>query len=127
MTPRVASLIPLFLDEVRNPLDAVFTVDEVGAADDFLREGDGRLDAIDLELGKSTFYTRDGDGACGSGNDEFGNHRVVVRLLGISFWCEVLEGAGDGIGEGRTGVAGGRGAGIEPRCWGMGTGKRRIR
>ena len=108
MTPRVASLIPLFLDEVRNPLDAVFTVDEVGAADDFLREGDGRFDAIDLELGKSTFYTRDGDGACGSGNDEFGNHRVVVGLLEFAFGVRCLRERLRGSEKGERGLVNGR-------------------
>ena len=82
MTPRVASLIPLFLDEVRNPLDAVFTVDEVGAADDFLLEGDGGLDAIDLELGK---------GRGSSSRTIGGGMYFSSKIVAISLACSALS------------------------------------
>jgi hypothetical protein len=42
-------------------------------------------------------------------------HKVITELIGICLWRGVLEGVVEEIGEGRKGVAGGRGGFAELR------------
>ena len=48
-------------------------------SDDLLLEGNGRLDAADHEFAEGALHAGDGTGAGRGGDDQLGNHRVVVR------------------------------------------------
>ena len=67
-----------------DPADVVGAGGEVGVGDDFLLEGNGRLDAADHELAEGALHAGDGDLAGGSGDDELGDHGVVVRRDGVA-------------------------------------------
>lgn len=65
-------------EEVLDPGDVVLAVVEVAGGEDFALQRDGGLDAFDNEFTEGAAHAPDGDVAGGSGDDQLGDHGVIV-------------------------------------------------
>jgi len=77
------SNLPLF-QIPPNPTDVVIAGGEVGMVENFLLERNGGLDAADHELTEGALHTGDGNLAGSTGDDEFGDHRIVIGGHGVA-------------------------------------------
>jgi hypothetical protein len=66
-------------EEVLHPADVVAAGLEGGVVDDGFLQRDGGFDAFDEEFVERSAHAGDGDLPVISANDEFGDHRVVIR------------------------------------------------
>jgi len=75
----ISPLQPFLTQEVFHPGDVILAILKVAGGQDFALQGDGGLDAFDDEFAEGTAHAADGDLAGGTGDDELGDHRIVIR------------------------------------------------
>ena len=81
---------PFLAEEILHPGDVVLAVLKIGGRENFRLQRDRGFDAIDRELAKSPPHPANGDVTGGAGDDQLGDHRIVL-------WRDLITGVDMGI------------------------------